>query len=701
MGIVRLPAPRAVLAVLTVAASAIPMLLASPSQAQAFEPSVTPVPHEDLADGQQIAVHGSGFVPDEPVLVSQCADVPHGGTPPCDVAGGIEAVPDVTGNFSVQLVVHSPMTSNVTTPEVEYDCGVVQCYVGGSQNGVTAMHSLFFAVPQGTLSGTVRDPNGQPLPGAQVQACLAPGEPGNCNSGVDGFANTDAGGDYALDLSPGVYNAIAVAPNGGFSSAQAQVTITEDETTNQDFSIIFGTVSGTVRDPNGEPVAGAQVAACPAPGSPGPACFQGLTNTDAAGHYTIRLRPGTYNVAAVHGPVRSPDATVTILNGGTPTQDFILPLGKVSGTVLDGNGQSFPAGSAGFGACPAPGAAVFSPGARTASADAAGDYTLRLGAGSYNVAGFTTQGGINGGAFTPVDVAVGETITCHVRMPNAPVCGGDDDGVPDAVEDGAPNGGDGNNDGVPDSEQANVTSLPNAANGQYMSVESPDGTSLVGVSAAPVPGSPAPLAGATFPVGLLDFQVEGVAVGGTTTVTLHFPSGSSPNGYFKLHDGAWLDFSANAAIGVDQVTLTLTDGAVGDNDGLANGTIVDPGGPAVLPAGFDFDGFFRPVDNLPTVNSVKAGQAVPVKFSLGGDQGLDIFAADYPKSAVIPCESTALVDGVEQTVTAGGSSLSYDATSDTYTYVWKTSKSWASGTCRQLVLELSDGSVHRANFKFK
>jgi hypothetical protein len=29
-----------------------------------------------------------------------------------------------------------------------------------------------------------------------------------------------------------------------------------------------------------------------------------------------------------------------------------------------------------------------------------------------------------------------------------------------------------------------------------------------------------------------------------------------------------------------------------------------------------FDGFFQPVDNLPTVNSMNVGRAVPVKFSL-------------------------------------------------------------------------------------
>ena len=115
---------------------------------------------------------------------------------------------------------------------------------------------------------------------------------------------------------------------------------------------------------------------------------------------------------------------------------------------------------------------------------------------------------------------------------------------------------------------------------------------------------------------------------------------------------------------------------------------------------YAFDGFRSPVDGLPTLNSMKAGAAVPVKFSLGGDHGLDIFAAGYPRSQVVACDSAAPVDGVEQTLSAGGSGLTYDASIDLYTYVWKTDKSWA-GTCRQLVLMLADGSTARANFKFK
>lgn len=113
-----------------------------------------------------------------------------------------------------------------------------------------------------------------------------------------------------------------------------------------------------------------------------------------------------------------------------------------------------------------------------------------------------------------------------------------------------------------------------------------------------------------------------------------------------------------------------------------------------------FSGFLAPVDPMPVVNVVKAGRAVPVKFKLGGNRGLDIFADGYPASRQVACDTQSAVSDVEETVTAGGSSLTYDAASDTYTYVWKTSAAWA-GTCRQFVLGLNDDTAHVASFRFK
>ena len=115
---------------------------------------------------------------------------------------------------------------------------------------------------------------------------------------------------------------------------------------------------------------------------------------------------------------------------------------------------------------------------------------------------------------------------------------------------------------------------------------------------------------------------------------------------------------------------------------------------------YNFTGFFPPVDNLPALNKAKAGQAVPVKFSLNGDKGLDIFAPGYPQSMQIACDTSAPLGAPEPTVNPGSSSLTYDPVTDAYNYVWKTDKGW-SGTCRQLVVKLIDGTFHYANFNFK
>ena len=88
-----------------------------------------------------------------------------------------------------------------------------------------------------------------------------------------------------------------------------------------------------------------------------------------------------------------------------------------------------------------------------------------------------------------------------------------------------------------------------------------------------------------------------------------------------------------------------------------------------------------------------------MKFSLGGDQGLDVFAPGYPKSERIDCTSSGSMDDIEQTVTAGGSSLTYNAAADQYTYTWKTDRAWG-GTCRKLTVRLKDNSDHVAYFSF-
>jgi hypothetical protein len=114
---------------------------------------------------------------------------------------------------------------------------------------------------------------------------------------------------------------------------------------------------------------------------------------------------------------------------------------------------------------------------------------------------------------------------------------------------------------------------------------------------------------------------------------------------------------------------------------------------------YGFAGFYQPVDNEPTWNSVKAGSSVPVKFSLGGYTGLDILNSGAPTVTPVACPgNSATVDPIEQTTTANNG-LTYDSSAGQYVYVWKTSKAFA-GHCYQFSLGLNDGTTHTFEISF-
>jgi uncharacterized membrane protein len=115
---------------------------------------------------------------------------------------------------------------------------------------------------------------------------------------------------------------------------------------------------------------------------------------------------------------------------------------------------------------------------------------------------------------------------------------------------------------------------------------------------------------------------------------------------------------------------------------------------------YPFTGFLRPLEST-SLNTVKAGSGVPIRFGLGGNRGLQIFQTGYPLSRSVSCEGTMASGTVAETVTvtAGKSALSYDASTNQYIYAWQTDKAWA-GSCRELVMRLVDGSEHKLRFKF-
>ncbi len=118
------------------------------------------------------------------------------------------------------------------------------------------------------------------------------------------------------------------------------------------------------------------------------------------------------------------------------------------------------------------------------------------------------------------------------------------------------------------------------------------------------------------------------------------------------------------------------------------------------PVIYNFRGFFFPVLNSPALNTVVAGLVVPMRFSLGGNRGLDIFAPGYPASRPIACDATMGEADVTETNTFLDIPLRYVAFTGRYTYLWKTDRAWA-GTCREFVMRLKDGTEQTARFRLR
>jgi len=108
---------------------------------------------------------------------------------------------------------------------------------------------------------------------------------------------------------------------------------------------------------------------------------------------------------------------------------------------------------------------------------------------------------------------------------------------------------------------------------------------LVAVSERTLPAAGKP-EGFTFPHGLFSFDIVGIGPGATVTVALALPSAVSTGTLYWKYDApeGWVEVTSLLGDddGDNELTLTLTDGGPGDADGEANGTIVEPGGPALV-----------------------------------------------------------------------------------------------------------------------
>lgn len=167
----------------------------------------------------------------------------------------------------------------------------------------------------------------------------------------------------------------------------------------------------------------------------------------------------------------------------------------------------------------------------------------------------------------------------------------DGDGVGDTVEDGAPGSGDGNADGTADWLQGHVASLLDAGDWRYLTLVSPADTALAGVGTVENP-SPDDAPAVEFPLGFLDFTIQGLAPGGALSATLVISPPAMVDTYYNLGPTAgdptdhWYEFLFDGTTGAevisDTVVLHLVDGARGDGDLQVNGQIVGLGAPGVV-----------------------------------------------------------------------------------------------------------------------
>jgi hypothetical protein len=200
--------------------------------------------------------------------------------------------------------------------------------------------------------------------------------------------------------------------------------------------------------------------------------------------------------------------------------------------------------------------------------------------------------------------------------------------------------------------------------------------------------------GTAGPVGLKIDQtdpvvtVTGVDEGETYTL------GSVPSAGCSTSDlGSGVHTEATIAVLPDNSTVgTKTVQCTGARDNAGN---TADSGVVTYKIVYDFDGFFRPVNN-DGFNVVRPGQAVPLKFSLDGYHGLNVVSK--VKAVTYSCSADPLEWEWTDSAPAGQSELTYDADADQYVYVWKTAKKW-DYNCAVFAMEFNDGTSQHLKFQ--
>jgi len=163
----------------------------------------------------------------------------------------------------------------------------------------------------------------------------------------------------------------------------------------------------------------------------------------------------------------------------------------------------------------------------------------------------------------------------------------DDNGINDECQ--VQGYADTNNNGIDDNNE-NILAFYDAEEGDTIGMRSSNGT-LGSLNVIPTSDIPAELLpDDPMPSGFFSFRIDGLPVDtgnpATVDITLFFPDPLPADTKWYKYDpaaGTMTAFTANVTINGNNVVLSLTDGGPGDADGMVNGIIIDPSGPAIPP----------------------------------------------------------------------------------------------------------------------
>mgnify|MGYP006276684547 CR=1 FL=1 len=188
----------------------------------------------------------------------------------------------------------------------------------------------------------------------------------------------------------------------------------------------------------------------------------------------------------------------------------------------------------------------------------------------------------------------------------------DNDGVSDTEEqgiDGTSTDYDGNDDGNADKNQNNVASFKTYNGSYYITIASPENTSITQVTVTQGDDSQAKKRTHAYDLGFIGFKVESLQQPSSTEVILYLPDGLTANGYMNfgptpdqlLSHLYSFDYEGETGAEFDneQVILHFTDGAKGDHDLTENNTLVVYGGPVTGAAQNLIISEFNPVKTYP------------------------------------------------------------------------------------------------------